>query len=387
MNILLVTPFQLSDTGGVCTAVRMLHREFCKQGHQTSILVPGTSNQVIPFDNEEKASVYSAYLRVPFVESAPIRGFIAFWVLLPYTLYALYRFTLCKRIDIVAIQYPLPWVFYFAVLRRLCPWKLIVTLQGNDVHDLSFLGWTERFFVKWLLMVSDRVLAVSQSLLNELQLTFPNTAINTCVVPNGAPLDLDAQCNPTELSDSVPQEYILTVGQLIHRKGLDVLIEALKIARDQGHVMNLVVVGEGQERPNLLQLAKETELSDNIYFVGNRSHEETLKFFKNCLFFVLASRAEGLPLVIVEAMASNKAVVATKIDGVPEIVQDGRTGLLVEPENAWSLAEALVRLSKDPDLRLMLACHGYELVLRKYSWEAIAAQYLSLFQELSDYKR
>lgn len=380
MNILLVTPFDLSTTGGVCTAVRMLCAEFSKKGHRVSVLLPGETNRVLPIDATIDVPCYGIYLRVPFIKGALLRGFLTFWLFLPITLLRVYRFTAQKRINAVAIQYPLPWVFYFALLRRICPWKLVVTLQGNDVHDLPDVSWVDRLFVKWLLVAADRVVAVSRSLLEKVWLMFPHLSLNTCVVPNGAPIDKTLSGLPVEVDEDMLSDYILTVGQIIHRKGMDLLIKAMNLAHERGHILNLVIVGEGPEHSNLLALATQLGLSSNVYFVGNQSHEKTLEFFRGCLFFALASRAEGLPLVIVEAMASEKAVVATRIDGVPEIVQDGQTGLLVEPENAEALAEALVTLYKDPKLRLRLARQGREHVLNRYSWEAIAARYVSIFE-------
>jgi glycosyltransferase involved in cell wall biosynthesis len=120
-----------------------------------------------------------------------------------------------------------------------------------------------------------------------------------------------------------------------------------------------------------------------VYFAGNQPHEKTMEVYRGCLFFVLSSRAEGLPLVIVEAMANRKAVVATKVDGVPEIVQDGSTGLLVEPEDPESLAAALITLYKDRELRDKFAQRGRERALKKFTWEVIAAQYLSIFGAVS----
>jgi len=230
---------------------------------------------------------------------------------------------------------------------------------------------------------SDGITAVSKSLIKKLQLTFPNLCLRESrIVPNGAPLDQISKDSCSMFDLTIRHGYILTVGHLIYRKGIDVLIEALKLAKDQGQIMNLVVAGDGSQRQVFMRIAGEAGLSESIYFVGNKSHKEILELFKNCLFFVLASRAEGMPLVILEAMACGKAVVATNVDGIPEIVQHGRTGLLVPPENAQSLAEALITVYKNPKLREELGSHGKELASQEYSWQAIAEQYLNFYSEL-----
>ena len=145
--------------------------------------------------------------------------------------------------------------------------------------------------------------------------------------------------------------------------------------------MILVVAGDGAERFNLVRLAQESGISANVHFIGNKSQEEVLELMKNCQFFVLASRAEGMPLVIAEAMACGKAVVSTNVDGIPEIVQDELTGLLVEPEDIESLAACLIRLHQDPVLRKTLGSAGKEAAWRDYNWENIGDKYLQLFSE------
>lgn len=384
MNILLVNPFALSSTGGVVTAVRMLCHEWTKQGHHVTLLVPGETNRLQSIGTMNGVSVYAGYLRVPIIKESLLRGVISFCLFFPFTLLELYRFTAQKQIHAVNIQYPWPWMFYFAVLRMICRWKLVVTLQGNDVHDLPIVSWDHRLFVKWLLKSADSVIGVSRSLLDKACSMFPGLALRTSVVPNGASIAAAANKSPVVSREGIPREYILTVGHIIHRKGMDLLIKALKAAHERGSDLNLVIVGEGPEQENLLALARELGVSKQVHFAGNQPHERTLEFYRGCLFFVLSSRAEGLPLVIVEAMANRKAVVATRVDGVPEIVQDGTTGLLVEPEDPQSLAAALITLYKDRELRDKCAQRGRERALQKFTWEVIAIQYLSIFGVVSD---
>jgi glycosyltransferase involved in cell wall biosynthesis len=384
MNILLVNPFDLSSTGGVVTAVKMLCQEWTKQGHHVTLLVPGETSRVRSVGTMNGVSVYGGYLRVPIIRESLLRGLVSFCLFFPLTLLELHRFMANKQIQAVNIQYPWPWMFYFAVLRRICRWKLVVTLQGNDVHDLPIVSWDHRFFVRWLLKSADCVIGVSQSLLVKARSMFPGLTLRTSVVPNGAPIAASVNGSTVALKEGVPRDYILTVGHIIHRKGMDLLIKALKVAQERGSDLNLVIVGEGPEQENLLALARELGVAKRVYFAGNLPHERTLEFYRGCLFFVLSSRAEGLPLVIVEAMANRKAVVATRVDGVPEIVQDGTTGLLVEPEDPQSLAEALVTLYKDQELRDKFAQRGRERALQKFTWEVIATRYLNIFGAVSN---
>ena len=380
MNILIVSPFRYADTGGVCTTVRMLYQEFSRAGNKVSVLVPGESNHVKPLGEIPGVSLYGIYLRVPFVREAPLKGFVGFFLFFFLTLHALYSFLKREHISVVAVQYPLPHMFYFAILRTLCSWNLTVTLLGNDVHDLPSAGPLDRLMVRLLLEKADNVVGVSRSLLDEVRSTFPDLSICDSVIPTGVPLEQFDDVRRHSIGCMLPRDYVLTVGQLIHRKGFDVLIKALAIARDRGVVMDLVIVGEGGERDSLSTLAQDTDVAKHIFFVGNQSHEIALKFFKDCLFFVLASRAEGLPLVIVEAMASGKAVIATKIDGIPEIIYDGYSGILVKVDDPDALAQALIKLYHDSEFRSRLGACGREQVSKDYTWHAIALRYLGVFQ-------
>jgi glycosyltransferase involved in cell wall biosynthesis len=382
VNILLVTPFELTDVGGVSSAVASLMREFEKRGHRTSALVPGGGRLARRVDAEGR-TVHAMYLRPPYCRAAMLRGLGGFCLFFVPTLWQLGRLLRRERIDVVAIQYPLPWVFYFAVLRCVWSFRLVVTYQGNDAHDLSAWSPVDRQLIRFVLARADRVTAVSQSLLDEIASVFPRLRLaGTRLISNGASLDLiPAAAGTPEESAAVAGEYALSVGHLVHRKGLDVVLDALCLAHEQGCRLHLVVAGDGPERAALERQAAGAGLADHVHFVGTRRQPALFDLYRGCLFFVLASRAEGRPLVIAEAMACGKAVVATKVDGVPEMVEDGRSGLLVDLDDACALADAMIRLSRDTELRDRLGRRGHVVAEREYGWEGIAARYLDVFEE------
>jgi len=141
----------------------------------------------------------------------------------------------------------------------------------------------------------------------------------------------------------------VTVGRLIPLKRVDGLLEALKELPDLG----LVVVGDGPERLRLERRARELGVSDRVYFAGQRSKKEALGLMAACDLFVLNSVHEGLPHVVLEAMALGLPVVATAAGGTPEVVRDGETGVLV-PGRYGTLGASLSALARDPALRRRL---------------------------------
>lgn len=141
----------------------------------------------------------------------------------------------------------------------------------------------------------------------------------------------------------------VTVGRLVPWKQVNGLLEALTEVPELG----LVVVGDGPERPRLERRARELGVQDRVYFAGRRPKKEALGLMAACDLFVLNSAYEGLPHVVLEAMALGLPVVATAAGGTPEVVRDGETGVLV-PGQYGTLGASLSALARDPALRRRL---------------------------------
>ena len=377
MNILIVSPWDLTYTGGVTSAVGMLACELLHKGHSTTVLVTGNGDNPSLINDRDGVPVYEMCFRLPVSNVNRLRACAAFFIMLPATLYRLYRFLSRRSIEGVVIQYPLAPCFYFGILRRLCSWKLLVVYQGSDAHELHTWSSVERRLVHWLLKSSDCIIAVSESLLKKVFHVFPDLKKKaSCLIPNGAPLRW-ADCNRgPSIPQGIPDAYVLSAGRLIHRKGFDILIDALKLMRHRGEDLNVVIAGDGPELSNLLQVAKQAGVHKQLHFLGDQPHERVFDLMKGCMFFVLPSRAEGLPLVIAEAMACGKAVIATDVDGIPDILHHGRTGLLVRPDDAQSLADALARLRDDVAWRRELGETAKKWAMERFNWSNIADQYL-----------
>ncbi len=379
MNILLVAPWRLDAPGGVSNAVAMLYREFTTAGHRVSALIPQPWDAVRPIEDAPEFSLYGMDFRSPYHASRPIRALVSCALLLPVTLWRLGRFLRAARIDVVNIHYPLPAFFYFALLRPFARWRLVVTYQGNDAHDLQDWAPLERRLVRLLLRRADEISGVSFTLIEKVRSALHEPALPGVAVPNGAAVEA-IERNSVRVETQLPPIYAVTVGHVIRRKGIDVLLEALRQLRALGVRLPLVIVGDGPERNEFEQLAVRLGVADDVHFVGSFPHEQAIAFVKRSSFFVLASRAEGLPLVIAEAMACGKAVVGTAVDGVPEIVHDGVTGLLVPSEDPTALAAAMRRLHEDPELRDRLARNAQRSASSEYSWRVIARRYLALYR-------
>jgi colanic acid/amylovoran biosynthesis glycosyltransferase len=155
---------------------------------------------------------------------------------------------------------------------------------------------------------------------------------------------------------------MLFVGRLAAAKGLPILLEA--VAKIEG--ARLDVAGDGPDRKMLEAKALSLGLSDRVRFIGYQSQHQVRELLKETDVFVLTSFAEGVPVVLMEAMAAGVPVVATQIAGIPELVTDGHSGLLVSPGDVDAAAHAIFRLLEDANLRNRFAAAGREKIEREF---------------------
>jgi glycosyltransferase involved in cell wall biosynthesis len=166
------------------------------------------------------------------------------------------------------------------------------------------------------------------------------------------------------------------------KKGLDVLIRAFAAIANVHPNLDLFLVGNGPLRNKLEGLARSLALGTRIQFLGEQGRAEVAKLLHGCEVFVLPSRSEPFGIAILEALACGKPVVATTAGGIPEIIENRKNGLLVEPDDPNALAEALMTVIKDPALRLAIASNGYATVRKRFPSENTGSAYEAIFADL-----
>lgn len=174
------------------------------------------------------------------------------------------------------------------------------------------------------------------------------------------------------------EPLLLVAAALVRRKGIDVLLDALARLAERGHRPPLWVAGDGPERASLQRASETMGLSGQVRFLGRR--DDVADLLAACDVFVLPSRREGLGVAALEAMAARRPVVASRVGGLAEAVADGRTGLLVAPEDPASLADALERLLSDADLRRRLGDAGPARIAEGFLAEQMAGAYEALYR-------
>jgi glycosyltransferase involved in cell wall biosynthesis len=219
---------------------------------------------------------------------------------------------------------------------------------------------------------------IARRILNKPAIWIPNAIPE--IIPGGPADDQKEKYNPKKSE----KPWIVTfIGILVTRKNLDLLIRAMVKVIDQIPNAYLVVAGDGPEFTNLLNLAKELNISDSCSFLGQQQNIQPILEESN--IFVLPSSSEGISTVILEAMQNNVPVIASDIAGNRELIQDGISGWLVPLGDAGALTNAIIRAYQHPEEILRLATEAHKRI-DIYSMSNVCNQYMQLYMSLMQTK-
>ena len=186
---------------------------------------------------------------------------------------------------------------------------------------------------------------------------------------------------PGDLRGAGPLRLV-TVGRLVPIKGQALLVEAVARLRERGIAVEATIVGGGPRRESLERLVEELGVADVVTLTGALGHDDVLERYAAADVFCLPSFGEGIPVVLMEAMAMQLPVVASRVMGIPELVDHGRSGLLVTPGRTDLLVDAIVTLAADEQLRAKMGRAGREKVLSDFNLDDSARKLRTLFSEL-----
>jgi glycogen(starch) synthase len=374
MNVAIFASAFHPSLGGVEELVRQLAHEYRRQGIRTIVLVNRWPRTLPAAEMIEGIPVYRLSMRMPEYN---------FRVRLNYALGYLpartrmLRILRRHKIDLLHVQCVSVNGHYASIAARALGLPLVVTSQGERTMDAEHVFEKSPFLnsvLRRLLAKADLITACSRETLEDLERYSQSSfGARGTVIYNGI---CTADFNGAEPYQH-PQPYILGIGRLVRQKGFDVLIEAFAASGIDSH--DLLLAGEGAERLELRRLTRRLQIEKRVQFLGRADRATVVALFRGCAFFVLPSRQEPMGIVNLEAMAAGKAVIASRTGGVPEIVADGETGLLLPPGNVESLAAAMRRLTADAPLRERLGAAGRERV-RRYTWEAVASSYRQIYE-------
>jgi glycosyltransferase involved in cell wall biosynthesis len=278
------------------------------------------------------------------------------------------------------------------IARQTFPIHFSLTIHGPD----EFYDVPSNYLAKKILH-ADFVCCISHFACSQLMMLSPPSEWPKLEI---SPLGVDPAIFTPRAFRQYPNPFeLLCVGRLVPVKGQFILVAAIERLLSQGRQVRLHLIGDGPDRNNLAQVISQHQLTNHIILTGAINQDRILEFYKKADIFVLASFAEGLPVVLMEAMAMEIPCITTHITGIPELFQEyinttmsiqtptvtkstilQQYGLLVAPADVEALTNALMLLMDKPSLRLQLGQYGRHKVLRDYELHSNTEKLAQIFR-------
>ena len=379
MKIALVSPYDFAYPGGVVNHVSSLARHLIKMGHKVKIIAPSSSD-VSAFDGQ---FIPVGMPRSIHANDSTVR------ITLSLNLSSRVKAILdAENFDVVHLHEPLMPMLCCTIL-RLSRSPVVGTFHasyrkssykpGRPLDGYNF-GWpiTTMFLKRWAGRLSGRI-AVSKPAMELAKRYFPG---DYTIIPNGVELEhFSPDVSPIgEFRDG--KTNILFVGRLEKRKGLDYLLKAYRSVKQGNPDCRLIIVGPGVELRRKYEKQVIQEGIKDVVFIGSVANEELPRFYKAAdIFCAPATRCESFGIVLIEAMAMGKPVIASNMEGYADLVTHGVEGVLVPPKDKEMLALALDSLIRDESLREQMGARG-RLKAQDYGWEHIARRVLDYYNKV-----
>jgi len=367
MKIALVSPYDFAYPGGVVNHISALERHFSKMGHQVKIIAP--ASKAVPNFGDR-------FIPIGKPRPIPASGSIC-RVTISLRLASRIKEVLAQeKFDIIHLHEPFMPMLCSAVL-RFSDTANIGTFHACHGSPGYNFGWP----ISRLMLNRRRRKLTGKIAVSKPAMDFASNFIPGYynIIPNG--IDLE-HFSP----DVAPVEQfcdgkinILFVGRLEKRKGLPYLLKAYKQVKQAVPNCRLIVVGPGSRTRKKYERQVRHGSLEDVIFIGYASYNELPRYYKTAhIFCSPATGRESFGIVLLEAMAVGKPVVASNIEGYASVITDGADGLLVPPKDEGALAQALISLATDESYRQQVGAKGI-LKAREYSWEHIAQRVLSYY--------
>lgn len=365
--------------GGGGTACRYLAREITRRGHFAEVVTARFAGQAPEFRKGRFRLRRLPCLRRQAGQSNPIEMLSYVASAAPYLL--LRR---GPRPDVALSFHSIPSGIAAWPLSLVRGTPHIVSFRGGDVPgwlpgELELYHKATLWLNRLIVYSSARALANSDGLRALAQESFPNKPIG--VLSNG--VDITAHRPPDEgRAHRHGPVRLIFVGRITTQKGVDLLIDSLGDGELRGRDWTLDLIGDGPMLAAYQEQAAALGIADRIQFHGWLERPAVRELYRAADLFVFPSRYEGMPNVVLEAMASGLPVLGTRIAGTEELVDPEINGLLIDPDDGQGLRRELCRLLDDRDLRLRLGAMGRDMVVRDWSWAARAKELEAIALEL-----
>lgn len=380
-----VYPEYEGDSHGIF--VHRLMREVIKHGHEVYVLAPyagGKTKYNLEGVNVKKFNYfYPKKLqrlagRSGMIDNVKEGFFVKIQVLSFLFFNIFYSLKNLRDMDIIHVQWPVPNGLGALFLKKIYGFPYINTIHGEEVHLSK--RYHLLFGLRWLVKNSEKTITNSSATRNFcLEAGLPKEKLK--IIPFGVDTEF---FRPLGLPKDDKVFQILSVGYLIERKGFEYLIKAIKEIKKEYSQVKLKIVGIGPLEDKLKILINELNLEKEAEIVKNVSDEELLHLYNTSDLFVLPSivdsqgNTEGLGVVLLEAMACGLLVMGSNVGGIPDIIEDGVTGILVKEKDIIGISKSISFIMKNKSLCMMISKKGYKYVQRRFTWKRISEDYIKL---------
>jgi len=367
MKIALVSPYDFAYPGGVVNHISALGHYFTKMGHEVKIIAPAS---------KAVTNLGDRFVPIGKPRPVPTSGSIA-RITISVRLASRIKAVLDEEnFDIIHLHEPFMPMLCSAVL-RFSNTACVGTFHACQGRPSYNFGWpVTPILLKRRARKLDGKIAVSKPAMEFASKHVPGYYN---IIPNGIDLEhFSPDVSPIEeFGDG--KLNLLFVGRLESRKGLNYLLKAYKRVQQEISGSRLIIVGPGTRLRRRYEKQVRRDRLNDVTFVGYVPYEELPRYYKTAdIFCSSATGRESFGIVLLEAMATGKPVVASNIEGYASVVTNGVDGLLVPPRDEKALAQALISLMTDQSLRQQMGARGRAKAL-EYSWEQIAQKVLSYY--------
>lgn len=271
-----------------------------------------------------------------------------------------------------------PWATLATFVRNEYP--VVMTQYGIVTEELKYtpnsFSFSTLFSILHEKYVINKVtnIIVPASSLNDF---INKTTSNIYVIPHGIEFEKIQKIQ----SHNIEKHDIFLIAELRKIKGIDILIKVIPVVIESIPDLSVYLAGYGYQKNELENLVKKLKLEKHVKFLGFISEKNKYQYYKSSKIIVIPSRWDVLPITLYEAMASGKPVVASNVGGIPDAIDDGKTGFLFESENEVDLAEKIVKLLKDKKLRDEMGKSAKEKA-KQFEWSKIAEKTVEVYKEV-----
>lgn len=302
------------------------------------------------------------------------------------------RVAVKQKIDLLHAHFAYPEGFVAKLAKKSVRKPLVVTLHGSDILTEPSIDYGDRLRkdcddkVRRVLESADKVLVASKAVFDEASKAGCSRD-RLKYLPNGVDLnrfnlELDSGWVRNKLGIG-KRPLVLTVRALVPKNGVEYLIMSALEVWGRYPEVAFVIVGEGPLRLGLEKLVNDMGLSENIIFLSKASYDDLPYYYSACDVFVIPSIMEAFGLVTVEAMACGKPVIGTNVGGIPDTIEDGKNGFLVSPRDPQRLAEKIMLLLENQDLREEMGIKGREIAEKKFDINKRINRIIKIYSELT----